>query len=186
VTLETIYYFSQILAVLGVIGSLIFVGMQMRQANVFARNEVTDRIGKGFSEIQQGIMTDGELSGVFQRAYAGHADFSEEEWTRLASYILVLISQTGSMLSAKRSGLLEPMTEEGGLRSVCWMLSKPAFAQAWKWQQRLDAHDPAIFDYVGAEFDKRYPELVGALRIDGKTKSAAAGADPKTEEEPDA
>lgn len=32
-TLETIYYISQILAVLGVIGSLIFVGIQIKQQN---------------------------------------------------------------------------------------------------------------------------------------------------------
>ena len=185
-SLETVYYVSQILAVLGVIGSLIFVGMQMRQANVFARNEVTDRIGQGFSELQQGIMADSELSGVFQRAYAGDSDFSEEEQTKLASYILILIGQTGRMMSAKQSGLLEPMTEESSLRSVCWMLSKPAFARAWRWQQKLEAHEPAIFEYVGTEFDKRYPTLAGSLQINRRSDKALTDPQPKAEAEPEA
>ena len=183
-TLETLYYLSQILAVLGVIGSLIFVGLQMRQANIFARNEVTDRVTNGFGTLQLSIMADGELNGIVQRAYAGQSDFSEEEWARLAPYTLIMIGTARSMMSAKQSGLLETMAEESGLRSVCWVLSKPAFAKAWRWQQRLEAHDPDIFAYIGAEFDKRYPALAGSLRIDRKVKDAPADISSGTNEEP--
>ena len=185
-SLETIYYISQILAVLGVIGSLIFVGLQMRQANVFARNEVSDRVGNRLGALQLSIMTDSELNGIVQRAYAGQSNFSEEEWTRLAPYMLAIISTARSMMSAKQSGLLEPLAEESGLRSVCWVLSKPAFAKAWKWQQKLEAHDPAIFEYVGTDFDKRYPTLAGSLRIDQRSDKALADPQRKVEAEPGA
>ena len=165
-TLETIYYITQIIAVIGVIGSLVVVGLQMSQANKLARNEVSDRIGNAFSDKMETIMSDPELSEIFGRAISGQSEFSQQELARLSLFGSTLMNAIRSIKSAKDQGLLESVSEEGGLRTISWFLSKPAFAKVWRMQQRLNAHDPALFEFMHAEFGKRYPDLIDTIGID--------------------
>ncbi|GLQ21741.1 hypothetical protein ACFFUB_09040 [Algimonas porphyrae] len=165
-TLEIVYYVSQILAVVGVIGSLLFVGLQMRQANMLARNEVSDRISNAFSDKVEMILSDPELSHIFAHAMNGQSDFSVEEFTRLSLFGPILVNLVRSAMSAKAQRLFEPVAEETAFQTICWFLSKPAFSKVWRLQERLGAHNPAIFEFIRPEFDKRYPELAGTLRLE--------------------
>ena len=183
-TLESIYYIGQTIAVLALVMSLIFVGMQMRRANELARNEVSDRVVEAFAEKLQTVMADAEFSAVFMRAYAGRSDFSEEEWGRLALFTSMIINSVRSFISAKQRGLMEPIAEEAGMRTICFFLSQPAFARIWRWHEKSGAHNPAIFDVIRAEFDKRYPKLAGSLRIDRKMSEVPVDASSETKEEP--
>ena len=54
-TLETIYYIGQTIAVVAILASLIFVGKQMRDGNRLARAQMHQQISDGFTQLLTGL-----------------------------------------------------------------------------------------------------------------------------------
>jgi len=54
-TLESIYYIGQTIAVLAILISLIFVGIQMRDGNRLARAQMHQQISDGFTQLLAGL-----------------------------------------------------------------------------------------------------------------------------------
>jgi hypothetical protein len=74
-------WMTELIAAVGVMGSLLFVGMQVRQANLLARLQVQQEHAAQFRETNLAVATSPELSGLFARVYAGavRADFEPGE-----------------------------------------------------------------------------------------------------------
>ena len=73
-TLEAIYYFSQIVAVVAILASLIFVGSQVRPsveqtkfANRLARADMSERAMRAFSEVHREAMANRDLADAFHK-----------------------------------------------------------------------------------------------------------------------
>ena len=72
-TLEEIGILSNIAAALAVVGSLIFVGLQVRQANRMMREAAVNLHAEKIQSISKALFENRELSDVFTR---GSADIS--------------------------------------------------------------------------------------------------------------
>jgi hypothetical protein len=81
VTLEEIFYFSQSVASLAVVGSLIYLGLQVRSAERSQRAMMqqgrADRASHGAMAI-----ANPELARVFQKGAAGDPTLTREEFTQ--------------------------------------------------------------------------------------------------------
>ena len=74
--LDTLYTLSQIVAALAVIGSLIFVGLQVRQANRMMRDAAIRNHAEKFQEISRVMF---EVPGLAELWSKGGSDFSSLE-----------------------------------------------------------------------------------------------------------
>ena len=72
---------TELVAGLGIIGSLIFVGVQVRQANLLARLQVQQEHAAQFRETNVALASSPELTRLLARVDAGatHSDFEPEE-----------------------------------------------------------------------------------------------------------
>jgi len=180
-TLESIYLLAGILTGVGVLISLIFVGMQIRAATTLAKLEISDRVIAVHQDVINSAISDPVMGAPILRANAGQEDFTEEEWGTISFFVANISSTIRGALDAKRRGLFEPEAEEFVWRAMCYYLSKPAYARAWRWHIRSGISGNALAEATNAEFNKRYPELADSLRVD--TAKAPPGS-PTDEEEP--
>lgn len=164
--LEAIYYIGQTVAVIALVVSLVFVGIQVRSANNLAKIEVSDRVLKGHEEVLMTLMADPTIGKIIRRANQGQDDFTDAEKGALSILFVNISTTTRSLLDAKRRGLLEPEAEDFAWRAVCFNLSRPAHARIWRAHTRSGFMGAAMLEAVNKEFDKRYPELAGSLIAD--------------------
>jgi hypothetical protein len=134
VTLETIFYISQIAASVAVVGSLIYVGLQVRYAERSQRGLMqqarADRTSMG------SMTTAGpELSRIWMKGGAGDRDLTALEitqWLMLAR--AAFLSGEDSILQY-RAGLLSKPTYDTYVAGVRFHMAKPGFRAAWKMQR---------------------------------------------------
>jgi len=70
-TLETLYFITQIVAVGAILISLVFVGIQMRDANRLARAQMHHQIADGFTQLMQLVVDDSD--DFFEAFYSAEA-----------------------------------------------------------------------------------------------------------------
>ena len=84
-TLETVYYITQIIAVAAVLASLIFVGIQIRQnteqakdANRLARAQMHQQIADGFTQVMSFSMhtEDKLIEAIFREGFSDNLSLS--------------------------------------------------------------------------------------------------------------
>lgn len=133
-TLEEITVASQIAAALGVIGSLIFVGMQVRYAERSQRGLMqqarADRTSVGSLTV-----AGQELARIWMKGGAGDADLTPVEFTQwLLLTRSAFLSGEDSVLQYK-AGLLSKETYDTYVAGVRFYMTKPGFRAAWKIQR---------------------------------------------------
>ena len=125
-TLETLYYISQIVAVLAILGSLIFVGIQIRQntkqaeeAERVARGQVVQHIAAENREHALATLPYPEVYRCFVEA-TDPADMNDDDRARVATYCFATLHMVQNIYFQHGKGLLDDQTYpkyEAGRRS---------------------------------------------------------------------
>jgi hypothetical protein len=131
VTLEHIFYISQIIASVAVVCSLIYVGLQVRYAERSQRGMMqqarADRTSAGSLAV-----ADPELARIWMKGGAGDADFTPVEFTQwLMLTRSAFLSGEDSVLQYK-AGLLSKETYDTYVSGVRFYMASPGFRAAWK------------------------------------------------------
>jgi hypothetical protein len=134
VTLENIFYISQSIASLAVVGSLIYVGLQVRYAERAQRGLMqqarADRTSNGSLAV-----AGSELARIWMKGGAGDADLTPVEFTQwLMLTRAAFLSGEDSILQYK-AGLLSKETYDTYVAGVRFYMAKPGFRAAWKLQR---------------------------------------------------
>jgi hypothetical protein len=134
VTLEDIFYISQIAASAAVVGSLIYVGLQVRYAERSQRGMMqaarADRTSTGSLTV-----AGSELARIWMKGGAGDADLTPVElnqWLMLTRS--AFLSGEDSILQY-RAGLLSKETYDTYVAGVRFYMARPGFRAAWKMQR---------------------------------------------------
>ena len=133
-TLENIFYISQTIASVAVVGSLIYVGLQVRYAERSQRGLMqqarADRTSEGSL-----IVAGPELALIWMKGGAGDPDFTPVE---LMQWLLLtrsaFLSGEDSTLQYK-AGLMSKETYDTYVAGVRFHMAKPGFRAAWKIQR---------------------------------------------------
>ena len=130
-TLEDIFYISQIIASVAVVCSLIYVGLQVRYAERSQRGMMqqarADRTSAGSLTV-----ADPELARIWLKGGAGDADFTPVEFTQwLMLTRSAFLSGEDSILQYK-AGLLSKETYDTYVAGVRFYMTRPGFRAAWK------------------------------------------------------
>jgi hypothetical protein len=141
-TLETIYFLSGIVAAAGVIASLVFVGLQMRQNTKAIRLASATNYQSSLGDLEFFIAREAEFADLLEKGRTGQALTPTEE-LRLSVFYSNVLRIWQNLHVQYVEGVLEPELWQGfrtGLERIIeqddglyrsWTLSKPLLTQAF-------------------------------------------------------
>lgn len=160
-TLETLYYISQIVAVLAILGSVIFVGVQIGQNTKQA--EEAERVARG--QVIQNISAENRQHSMVMLSYpevyhcfvngTDPADMSEDNRSRVAIYSFATLHMVQNIYFQHKNGLLDDQTYESYLPFLVSFLSTPAGQQYWT--ARRHHFDADFADMMDDQFRRADP-----------------------------
>jgi len=122
---------AEILGLTGVIGSLIFVGVELDQNSAIARTAAYHQYVQGWSDYNLTMATDDKLNSLFVRVREGQIskDFTPEENSKLVFTYISLVRQWEGVYRSVQEGILPP--ELLYTFSSARGLQQPAFVEKW-------------------------------------------------------
>ncbi|MEL7546825.1 MAG: hypothetical protein AAGJ84_09255 [Pseudomonadota bacterium] len=137
-SLETIYYIGQTIAVVAIIMSLIFVGIQLQMGRKQA--EEAERVARG--QVVQHLAAEHRQHSLAMllypevyRYFVGGADQSEmtdSERSRFFTYCFATLHMTQNIFFQHRNGLLDEKTFESYMPMLVAFMSSPAARLYWE------------------------------------------------------
>jgi len=136
--LETIYYITQIIAVIAVVASLIFVGLQVRQGAEQTRQNTRalkatshHAISDSFNHLNTTLATTPDLARIWDAGMKGVDNLKPEEMTAFHSMLIAYVRVFETLYFQSENGTMAKElweAEEGILR---FMFAMPGVQQWW-------------------------------------------------------
>ena len=130
-TLEDIYYISQIIAVVAIFGSLIFVGIQIRQNTRATRAASHNAVSNALNEINRMFAENADLTRIWLAGNADRRTLNPEERWRFDSLCRAYMHVCETMyvqasLGTGDKGVM--LAEEDGIKAV---FASPGSREWW-------------------------------------------------------
>ena len=129
---------AELLAAAGVIASLIFIGMQVRQNTRSVRAATYDSLVRSNGEWLNSLINDSELAASFEGAVGSWADVEESERPRVMYLLTQLFRHWENAFFQQRQGTLDAGLWATWERIILSYFHQPGI-QAW-WQLRHHAY----------------------------------------------
>ncbi|MGD8494689.1 MAG: hypothetical protein PVF05_00760 [Gemmatimonadales bacterium] len=144
---------AQVLAAIGVIVSVVYLALQVRQNTHQARLNteslgVTHEMGGAAMSIDIGlaIAGDAELADILQRANAGGESLSAADKIRFSAFLYASVAGFQAGFYNFRRGFADPEAWRGHERDVVGLLASP-MARAW-WEREQLRFSPKLVDHL--------------------------------------
>ena len=125
----------QILANVGVIASIVFLAMEVRDNATQARTSATLEVSSQINEWRYKISDDPEIADIYRTGLSNYGDLSATDRVRFDALMRSLLLLTSSAIRARDVGLL-PLTtdlQERALEAnLVRHLEQPGFREWWK------------------------------------------------------
>jgi hypothetical protein len=168
-SLEQASFLAQIISALAIIASLIFVGVQLRQATRAMRNSSSQAHSAIYSGVISTIIDNGEFASIWRRGLGDPASLNEDEWVR---FVACASAQFRFFESSRVQWLAGQLNEEHWQNieaQVNSFASQPGI-QAW-WELRCNWHSVPFrrwFEALpGADNDGLYRAMKKARQPSG-------------------
>ena len=108
-TLEAIYFIGQTVAAFAIVGSLIFVGLQSRQASKASELATLQVMQERFDGVRRLLVADKELVDLYDRGMRDPAQLEEDELVRLRLMFFIAVegAQTSFLIKDNSAAALE-------------------------------------------------------------------------------
>ena len=133
-TLEELYYISQIAAVFAILGSLAAVYWQVRQTNMVARAELTHSANLQAAQLQMSLYDSPEKADLMYRALSGTGPLSDSERARVNVALAVVFGIHQTAFDLRQRKLIEPGAYNG-LEALVRLYLRSQLAQGY-WKRR--------------------------------------------------
>ncbi|MEL6568826.1 MAG: hypothetical protein AAFQ22_10445 [Pseudomonadota bacterium] len=137
-TLETIYYVTQIIAVVAVVASLIFVGLQVRQdaeqtrLNTRALKATSHHaISDSFNHLNTTLATYPDLARIWDAGLQGVHKLNREELTAFHSILIAYVRIFETLYFQSENGTMAKELWEAEKRVLKFMFAMPGVQQWW-------------------------------------------------------
>ena len=135
----------EFIGILGIIGSVVFVGIEVRQNSSIARAASYQSYIYGFTQLNLAQVTDDELNSLMVRIEKGAStsDLTPEQRRKIVFFYITLLRQWEGLYRSVNEGILpdEMLTIVGAGH----LLSYPAFIEVWPEVRPLFTEDFARF-----------------------------------------
>ena len=130
-SLEDIFYLSQSVASVAVVGSLIYLGLQVRSTERSQRAIMQQ--GRADRASRAAItLASPELVHVFHKGLAGHADLTREEFMQWMMICRAAFLSAEDSFLQHQDGQLDRKAFDSYVASVCFYMKSPGMRAAWK------------------------------------------------------
>jgi hypothetical protein len=147
-SLEEIYYVSQAIAAVAIIGSLVLVIIQLRQSDKTQR-ALVHQTRADRNVLVARNMVDADVARLFAKAASHEANFSAAEIVQLMGLLRVQVMAVDDTIWQRSVGLLDDTAVEGAWQSSKALLALPALRATWPLVR------PGFADSLATEFEKR-------------------------------
>jgi hypothetical protein len=159
--LEQASFLSQIVSAVAVVGSLIFVGIQVRHSTQVARAQIRESIMSAWSSVGQVITSNPR---VFAAGIAGTGDsysaFSNEDKFTFNTQAFVIFKHYENMFLQHTAGFLESEIWSAWQLHCLMYFHQPGI-QAW-WQERRMTYSPRFRAFLEAS---KPPAMVSQVEM---------------------
>ena len=124
----------QVVANVGVILSIVFLAMEVRDNATQARTSITLDVSSQLNEWRYRIAEDREMAEIYRSGLASFEDLSPTDRMRFDAFMRSLLLLTSSAIRARDAGLvpLTPESQERALEgNVMRHLDQPGFREWW-------------------------------------------------------
>lgn len=170
--LEDIYFVSQILAAVAIVGSLVFVGLQLRQGDRTQRALMHQAIIQRTMDLNTRLI-DPTVAALVVKARDPTAAWNATEIWQLRAIIRVLLLHVEDMDWQRRAGMLDAATFENVLTVARALFSLPGFRICWELlKPRISAAERALVERLlladvepttASDISARWQELAARL-----------------------
>lgn len=144
--LEDIYFLSQILAAVAVVGSLVFVGLQLRQGDRTQRALMHQAIISRTMDLNARLI-DPTITALLVKARDPAASWNASEIWQLRAMIRVLLLHVEDMDWQRRAAMLDASVFENVLTVARALFSLPGFRICWELlKPRISAAEQALVE----------------------------------------
>ncbi len=161
-TLEDFYFISQIVAALGIMASLVFVGVQLQMGRKQAEED--ERVARG--QVIQAIASEHRQHSVDLAAYpqiyhyfvgdADPKDMTDEEKAQFATFAYATLHMAQNMFFQHQRGLLDDRTYQSYIPMLAGFLSNRAAQRYWQ-ERRGFFFDPDFVEMMDDRFAEARP-----------------------------
>ena len=158
-TLEQASLVAQIVSALAVIASLIFVGVQLKQATAAIRGSSSEAHAALYTELVHSIIDNADFARIWSVGLSDPNALREDEWVRFVAYASALFRQYETSRVQWQKGRLDNEHWHTIEKQAISFGHLPGLKAAWKvrghwyspdfrvWFEGLDARDaPAAYD----------------------------------------
>ena len=129
-TLEAVYFLSQIVAAVALVASLLFVGLQLRLSDKTQRALVHQATIQRTIELNQRL-TDAHIVALVSKARDPRTSWSVEEIGQMRAIIRVIVLHVTDMQWQHRAGLLDASTFDSILTATRGLFALPGVRIGW-------------------------------------------------------
>lgn len=130
-TLEELAYISQIVGVIAVLASLIFVGLQIRQNTKAIKATSHHAITDSFNAINNLILSDPKVARIMRLTMAGSEEMNEDERVSANYMLLANIRIFETLYYQYKNGTLDKKLFDAELKTLKWVVTLPGFLAWW-------------------------------------------------------
>ena len=155
--LEAVYFISQVVAAVALVGSLVFVGIQIRQVSKAQRREAK-RVRETVVNDAMSRMSDDAFGPLYVRGSQGDPTLSDAEIARYHIFANSMLILTRSRFEEFREGIL-PEADWQKLRgNIRFWLASPGFRATYMLSQVTSRRNP--------DFDAEFAEALSEPIVD--------------------
>ena len=147
-SLESIYYLGQTIAVIAILGSLIAIFWQQRQANKIVRVQNSQGLSSAYANALRDVMNSADLAAIFRKVMFDDEELSPIEATRILLYFSVMLDSHQKAWLALEHGLYSSETLSSVDANTAWYLTKPIFLNEWKRSRAIGLFGGSFADHI--------------------------------------
>ncbi|MEL6861984.1 MAG: hypothetical protein AAGL11_09105 [Pseudomonadota bacterium] len=147
-SLESLYYLTQIIAVGLILVSLGFVGLQLRQSNRLARADMTQRAIDRFIPPMEIMVQDPDLAAHYSRVLRGETPSSDAIKARLNWFFTMMLQAHVGGWTIEQENLVDERTVDARANTIVRMLAAPHFKAEWIRTKRRGTFPLTYTNYV--------------------------------------
>ncbi len=166
-TVEVLYYISQIVAVIVIVATLFAILWQAHQTNKIARAELTLNWWMAAGAMNQSAVDSEDKAAFMTRVFDPSARLSREDVTRIAFHMHTQVGVLQAAYSLRHRGLVEDTQFALSRRGMSSFMGS-AIARKWWRTHRGDGYEPDFRKIM----DDVVSEAESAAKVPGAEKSA--------------
>ena len=130
-TLESIYYVGQTIAVVALLISILFVGYQIRQNTKAIKATSHHAITDSFNQLNAILIIDPSRGRVWRLGLLGLENLEEDEQIAISFMMLSYSRIFETLYYQYKNGTMDKKLFDAELKTLTWTVSKPGFREWW-------------------------------------------------------